>query len=150
MKVVFTVVKQFKQLQRKLNGIVASLLKPLNFFWASLQLLKLLHNCKDHFHFYSLSAVHMYDLYHMHIISLLLLLLLFTFWLLQTFNYEHAWYIVVNIVQYSVQVVCLGSTSVLQLCNTFSFSRFSSSCRLVLKLNQYIKATTFQRMDLDR
>ena len=31
----------------------------------SLQLLKLLHNCEDHFHFYSLSAVHIY----MHIIS---------------------------------------------------------------------------------
>ena len=24
---------------------------------------KLLHNCKDHFHFYSLSAVHIYDIY---------------------------------------------------------------------------------------
>ena len=35
----------------------------------SLQLLKLLHNCEDHFNFYSLSAVHIYDLYHIHIIS---------------------------------------------------------------------------------
>ena len=31
----------------------------------SLQLLKLLHNCEDHFHLYSLSAVHIYDVYHM-------------------------------------------------------------------------------------
>ena len=36
----------------------------------SLQLLKLLHNCEDHFHFYSLSAVHICDLYHIHIIPL--------------------------------------------------------------------------------
>ena len=28
----------------------------------SLSMLKLLHNCEDHFHFYSLSAVHIYDL----------------------------------------------------------------------------------------
>ena len=34
--------------------------------------LKLLHDCEDHFHFYSLSAIHIYDLYHMHLISLLL------------------------------------------------------------------------------
>ena len=34
----------------------------------SLQLLKLLHNYKDHFHFYCLSTVHIYDLYNMHII----------------------------------------------------------------------------------
>ena len=26
-------------------------------------------NCKDHFHLYSLSAVHTYDLYHLHMIS---------------------------------------------------------------------------------
>ena len=32
--------------------------------------LKLLHNCEDRFHFYSLSVVHIYDLYHMHTISL--------------------------------------------------------------------------------
>ena len=25
------------------------------------------HNCEYHFHFYSLSALHIYDLYHMHI-----------------------------------------------------------------------------------
>ena len=37
--------------------------RPL-FFWAFLQLPKLLHNCEDYFHFYSLSAVHMYDFYH--------------------------------------------------------------------------------------
>ena len=30
-------------------------------------MLKLLHNCEDHFHLYSLSAVHSYDLYHIHI-----------------------------------------------------------------------------------
>ena len=29
----------------------------------------MLHNCEDHFHFYSLSVVHIYDLYHVHIIS---------------------------------------------------------------------------------
>ena len=29
------------------------------FFWAFLQLPKLLHNCEDYFHFYCLSAVHM-------------------------------------------------------------------------------------------
>ena len=36
----------------------------------SLQLLKLHHNCEDHLHFYSLAAVHIYDLYiyDMHII----------------------------------------------------------------------------------
>ena len=34
----------------------------------SLQLLKLLHNWEDHFHLYSLSAVHIYDLYHNYII----------------------------------------------------------------------------------
>ena len=27
------------------------------------------HNCEDHFHFYSLPAVHSYDLYHIHIMS---------------------------------------------------------------------------------
>ena len=32
------------------------------------RLLKLLHSCKDHFHFYYSSVVHIYDLYHMHII----------------------------------------------------------------------------------
>ena len=32
-------------------------------------LLKLLHNCKDLFHFYSLSTVHPYDLYHIHFMS---------------------------------------------------------------------------------
>ena len=32
-------------------------------------LLKLLHNCEDHFHLYSLSAVHSYDLCHVHIMS---------------------------------------------------------------------------------
>ena len=32
------------------------------------QLLRLLHNCEDLFRFYSLSAVHSYDLYHIHII----------------------------------------------------------------------------------
>ena len=31
---------------------------------------KLLHNYKDHFHLYSLNAVHSYDLYHIHITSL--------------------------------------------------------------------------------
>ena len=35
----------------------------------SLQMLKLLHNREDHFHFCSLSAVHTYDLSHKHIIS---------------------------------------------------------------------------------
>ena len=39
-----------------------------------LQLLKLLHNCEDHFHFYSSSAVHIYDLYDIHIISFIFLL----------------------------------------------------------------------------
>ena len=34
-----------------------------------LQLLKLLHNCEDLFHFYSLSGVHSYDLYHIHFTS---------------------------------------------------------------------------------
>ena len=35
----------------------------------SLQLLQLLHNCEDHCHFYSLSAVHIiHDIYHIHII----------------------------------------------------------------------------------
>ena len=34
-------------------------LKPQIFFWAFL----LLHNCENHFHFFSLSAVHLYDLY---------------------------------------------------------------------------------------
>ena len=32
--------------------------------------IKLLHNCEDHFHFYSLSAVHIYDLYGIHTISI--------------------------------------------------------------------------------
>ena len=40
-------------------------------FMLSPQLLKLLHNCEDHSHFYSLSAVHICDLYHMYIISLI-------------------------------------------------------------------------------
>ena len=31
------------------------------------KLLMLLHNCEDHFHLYSLTAVHSYDLYHIHI-----------------------------------------------------------------------------------
>ena len=30
---------------------------------------KFLHNCEDHFHFYSLPAVHSYDIYHIHIMS---------------------------------------------------------------------------------
>ena len=34
-----------------------------------LYLLMLLHNCEDHFHLYSLSALHSYDLYHTHIMS---------------------------------------------------------------------------------
>ena len=56
------------------TGIVESWvqipLKPQILFWAFFPtaVLKLLHNCEDHFHFYSLSAVHIYDLYHMHII----------------------------------------------------------------------------------
>ena len=33
----------------------------------SLQLLKLLHNCEDHFHFYTLSAVHVYSNYMIYI-----------------------------------------------------------------------------------
>ena len=33
-------------------------LKPQMFSELSPQLLKLLHNCEDHFHFYSLSAMH--------------------------------------------------------------------------------------------
>ena len=33
----------------------------------------MLHNCEDLFHLYSLSAVHSYDLYHMHLTLLLLL-----------------------------------------------------------------------------
>ena len=32
-------------------------------------LLKLLHNCEDHFHLYSLSTVHSYDLYHIYILK---------------------------------------------------------------------------------
>ena len=32
----------------------------------AVQMLTLLHNCEDHFHLYSLSAVHSYDLYHMY------------------------------------------------------------------------------------
>ena len=38
----------------------------------NLQLLQLLHNCEDHFHFYSSSVVHTYDLYHMCIISMVM------------------------------------------------------------------------------
>ena len=65
MKEIFAVVKQLEQLQRKprkkswgFNGIWSI------FFWAFL-----LHNYKDHLHFYSLSAVLIYDLYYMHISS---------------------------------------------------------------------------------
>ena len=39
-------------------------LEPQNCFWA------LLYNCEDHFHLYSLTAVHSYDLYHIHITGL--------------------------------------------------------------------------------
>ena len=38
-------------------------LEPQEFLW-------LLHNCEDHFQLYSLSAVHIYDLYHMHMVSM--------------------------------------------------------------------------------
>ena len=37
--------------------------------WAVTVLLELLHNCEDLFRFYSLSAVHPYDLYHIHFTS---------------------------------------------------------------------------------
>ena len=43
------------------------------FFWASFATAKLLQTCKDHFHLYSLSAVNIYDLYHMNSILLLAL-----------------------------------------------------------------------------
>ena len=42
-------------------------LKPQNFFGLYFKLLKLLDNWEDHFNLYSLSTVHSYDLYHMHI-----------------------------------------------------------------------------------
>ena len=68
-KVIFPFVKQPKQLQRKPKKKTS--LKPQTLFSGfSLQLLKLLHNCQDHFQFYSLSTVHIYDLYPMHIISI--------------------------------------------------------------------------------
>ena len=35
----------------------------------TLQVLQLLHNCEDHFHMYSLTAVHSCDLYHTHMTS---------------------------------------------------------------------------------
>ena len=105
---IFKVVKQLKQLQRKprnnseastlyngynLNslltyfqqGFIAQLVEhhtnivevmdsnPIEasdfFSVLSLQLLKLLHNCEYHFHFYSLSAVHSYDPYHINFTS---------------------------------------------------------------------------------
>ena len=65
MKVIFSVVKQLKQLQRKPRKEFEALTEIQNvfvFFGLSLQLLKLLRNCEDHFHLYSLSAVHIYDL----------------------------------------------------------------------------------------
>ena len=37
--------------------------------WIVLGFEWLIHSCEDHFHLYALSAVHIYDLYHMHIIS---------------------------------------------------------------------------------
>ena len=43
-------------------------------FWDSQ--LELLHNCEDHFHLYSLSAVLSYDLYNIHIVIMSLQLLL--------------------------------------------------------------------------
>ena len=67
MKVIFSVVKQLKQLQRKSRKEFEALTEIQNvffFFGLSLQLLKLLRNCEDHFHLYSLSAVHIYDLCH--------------------------------------------------------------------------------------
>ena len=42
----------------------------LGFICNCLILWHFLHNCKDHFHLYSLTAVHSYDLYHIHITSL--------------------------------------------------------------------------------
>ena len=45
-------------------------LEPQNFFWALfVTAYKLLHNCENHFHLYSLTAVHSYDLYYIHITS---------------------------------------------------------------------------------
>ena len=63
------------QLQRSLSLVFFIYSYPVHIFaiyyfsGLYLQLLKLLHNCEDHFHFYSLSAVHSYDLYHTHIMS---------------------------------------------------------------------------------
>ena len=37
--------------------------------WLYLKLIKLLHNCEDHFHLHSLSTVQWTDLYHIHIMS---------------------------------------------------------------------------------
>ena len=37
----------------------------------------LLHNCEDLFHFYSLSAVYSYDLYHIHLTSLFIFVVVF-------------------------------------------------------------------------
>ena len=98
-KVIFVVMKQLKQLQRKprnkINGIlsttevwifvgrrsrVSSILYPLFeteviYNYKSLQLLLkvtsvlMSHNCEDHVHLYSLSAVHTCDLYHINIVA---------------------------------------------------------------------------------
>ena len=46
---------------------IFSPLIPQNVFWAFFVTAKLLHNCEDHFHLYSLSAVHSYDLSHINI-----------------------------------------------------------------------------------
>ena len=56
-KVIFAVVKQLKQLQER------------KVFFSGLSL-QLLHNCEDHFHFYSSSTVQKYDLYHIHHITI--------------------------------------------------------------------------------
>ena len=60
-----------KNLRLQQDWMLKSQRKPRKNF---LRLLKLVHNCEDHFHFYSVSTVHIYDLYHMHIISILLLI----------------------------------------------------------------------------
>ena len=54
-----------------------------------LQLLKLLHNCEDLFPFYSLSAVHLYDLYHINFTAVLICKLQSLQAVLVALKYQH-------------------------------------------------------------
>ena len=65
-KAIFAVVKQLSSCKEspEKNPVETSEF----FFGTFFATTKLFHNCQDHFRFYSLSAVHIYDLYNLHII----------------------------------------------------------------------------------